>query len=257
MTQAPGNPATGGDSAGPEYQSLCSLAAVALAVSLLAPFALATPLMLAAPVAAIGLALMALSKIRDSDGALTGINVARCALAISLACGVAAFVRDPVRNALMRRQTTDVARQWLADLAEGRLAQARALMSGQAVQSLAPRSPNPTDEPPPAEVIEAAVLERLGKESLTHALTHLAAPLEVTVDPDVPVEKPAFDGPRTLLPGVYRVASATGGTPLRVRLAFVRAAAYEAQGLPWRIEQWSLLGGTAHDHEHDGSPQAP
>jgi hypothetical protein len=233
----------------PEYQSLSSLATLALVMSLLSPLALATPLMLVAPAAAIGVALLALAKIRASDGALTGVKVAQCGLAIAVACGVAAFVRDPVRNMLMRRQTADVARVWLTQLAEDKLIDARALLSAQAVQSLGPAPGNPSDEPPPLEVIEAAVLERLGDDPMTQALSALQRPLSVNEESST-AQPPVFDGGRTLVTGDFIVKPAGDGAPVRVNITFVRAAYYESQGLPWRVERWSLApeGGEAGSH---------
>jgi hypothetical protein len=227
------------DLASPEYQSFSAPAALAFALSLLSPLALATPLMMAAPAAAIGLAILALAKIRASDGALTGVKIARWAIAIALACSVATFVRGPVRNMLMRRQTAEVARVWLTQLAEGQIVEARTLLSGQADHSLGPPSGGPDSPPPQPEAVTAVVLERLGNEPLTGALAAMKRPLSVSLDPST-AEPPVFDGARTLLAGTYVVTPAGDGAPLRVQLTFVRAAFYETEGRPWRIERWSI-----------------
>jgi hypothetical protein len=140
---------------------------------------------------------------------------------------------------LMRRQTAEVARVWLEQLAEGQLDEARALLSGQAEHSLGPPSGNPDDPPPPPEIVDATVLENLGGDALTRALASMKRPLAVRPAPGAK-QPPVFDGARTLLAAAYLVTPAEG-PPLKVELTFVRLAFYETQGLPWRVERWSIV----------------
>jgi hypothetical protein len=223
-----------------EYQSLSPLAALALVLGLLSPAALASPLLLVIPAAAVGAGVLALAKIRSSDGALTGIAVARWGIAIALACAVAPAVRDPLRNALMQRQTADVARQWLTLLAEGRVEDCRALLSGTAIGSLSPKPDEPGAEPPAPEAVEAIVLGKLRNDPLTRRLADFKTPLAVEADPKTN-GAPVFDGARTIASGVYIVRATSGGNACRVELNFVRAQFYENEGRPWRIERWTLV----------------
>jgi hypothetical protein len=230
----------------PEYQSLCPLAALALILGLLSPAALAAPLLLVIPAAAIGVGALALAKIRASDGALTGVIVARWGIALAVACALAPLVRDPLRNALMERQTTEVARQWLTMLAEGRVEDCRALLSGQAIGSLAPHADKPGAEPPAPEVVATIVLDKLRNETLSQRLAGFKTPLIVEADPANDAS-PVFDGARTMTTGIYTVRPAGDGESCRVQLNFVRAAFYENEGRPWRIERWSLLPAAGAD----------
>lgn len=241
--------AIGGDvdpTTAPEYQSLSPLAALALILGLLSPAALAAPLLLVIPAAAIGVGVLALAKIRASDGALTGVGVARWGIAVAVACALAPLVRDPLRNALMERQTTEVARQWLTMLAEGRVEDCRALLSGQAIGSLAPHADKPGAEPPAPEVVETIVLDKLRSDALSRRLAEFQTPLTVDTDPTNDAT-PVFDGARTMATGVFVVRPAGDGDSCRVQLNFIRAEFYENEGRPWRIERWTLLPAAGAD----------
>ncbi len=224
----------------PEYQSLSPLAALAFVLGLLSPAALATPMLLVVPAAAAGVALLALTKIRASDGTLTGAGLARCGLAIALASAVAPLIRDPIRDALMHRQTAEVARSWLTLLAEDRTSDSRVLLSGQALSSLGPGQPKPGEQPPAAEVVETVTLENLRNDKLARRLSGFKTPLTVTVESGS-LSPPMFDGGRTMTAGVFVVAPAGAGESCRVQLNFVRAAYFESEGRPWRIDRWSLV----------------
>jgi hypothetical protein len=225
------------------YQSLCPWATLALILAILSPTALVTPLLLAIPAAAVGAALLALARIRRSDGALTGARMARWAMTIAIACVIAPIVRDQVRNALMRRQTTAVAEAWLAQVAQGQVAESRALLSLNAIGALAPRSEQPGAPPPDPKVVETVVIEKLRSDPLTRGLAEFKTPLTVTLQsPDF---APVFDGQRTLANGVYRVESAAEREPLLVQINFLRQQYYENEGRPWRIDSWKLVDETA------------
>ena len=221
----------------PDYQSLCGLAVVALVLGLLSAAAFATALLLIIPAAAIGAGLLALRKIRTSDGALAGSALARWGVALGIACIVAVFVRNEVRDELMKRQATDVARRWFSLLADEQISEARALLSGDAVGSLVPHG-SPDTPPIPAEQAEEISLNRLRSDPLTTYLKgRPGGDGAISVDHLSP---PAFDGPRTLIDGNFTIAPRGGGSHRHATIQFVRARGYERDGTPWRINRWEL-----------------
>jgi hypothetical protein len=236
-----------------EYQSLSPLAAIALVLGLLSPVALIHPLLMIVPVATAGTALLALGKIRSSDGALTGARVARWGLALAVICGAATLVRTPVRDALIHRQTISVARDWLTAIAKGRIDDSLRLLGSRGIQSLGPPPGDPGADPPKMEDALAIARANMQAAPITKYLAGLELPLTVAVSPQghgAPVE----DGTRILVGEEYSVAGAGGVKPRRVQLQFTRSAAYEAEGRPWRVDSWTLVdepaGSASADNDH-------
>ena len=164
-------------------------------------------------------------------------------MALGVASIVATLVREPVRDALMRRQVDAVASQWLGLLAEGQFVEAVKFIDRQALASLGPKSSSPDGDapPPPPDEFQAAVFEHLGRDKVVQRLAQLQRPLQV--EPASPSDErtPVFDSARTLSSSQYLVRPADGGEACRVWLSFVRAAFYESEGRPWRVERWQLI----------------
>jgi hypothetical protein len=236
-----------------EYQSLSPLAALAFVLGLLSLAALSAPLLLVVPVAAIGAAWLALVKIRASGGVLSGARLAQWGLSLGLACAVTTVVRDPVRNALMRRQTQAVAEQWLSLVVEGKLSESLKFLDAQAVQSLGPRPPSEGQKPPAAEEVLAATLEKMRSDKLTLQLAKLKPPLRIVGDEDSQAA-PVFDGARTLLSSTQLVTGSHEGDTLHIGFSFVRSPYYEAEGRPWRIERWAIINEPAPGSSNVASP---
>lgn len=227
-----------GDASTTEFQSLSATAALALALGLASFAALATPLLIIVPVAAILAALLAFAKIRTAGGGLTGTGLARWGLALGIACLAATIVRAPVRDALMHRQASQVGRQWLDLIAEGRRRDALLIMSGTALSALAPPPASPEAPPPKPEDVEALMLENLRINKTAERLAALKRPLSIAVTP-AGGEWPAFDGKRTLMMEDYDVTSASGES-CRVQVRLARTAEQEATGTPWRVDSWAI-----------------
>jgi hypothetical protein len=244
-----------------EYQSLSPLAAIALVLGVLSPAALIHPFLIIVPVAAAGAALIALRKIRSSGGALTGARVARWGLALAVIFGAATLVRTPVRNALIHRQTTAVAEDWLTAIAKGRIDDSFRLLGSRGMQSLGPPPGDPEAEPPKMEDVLVIARANMQAAPVTKYLAGLKLPLTVTATAQghgAPVE----DGTRFLVGEEYSVSGAGDAEPRRVHLQFTRSPAYEAEGRPWRIDSWTLVGEPAesasaeHNHNHAGHDHA-
>jgi hypothetical protein len=222
------------------YQSLSPLAALALLLGLVSPAALIAPILMIVPAAAVGAGLLALSKIRNSDGALSGAALARWGIALGLACVTAALVRGPVRDALLRRQMASAASQWLTLLAGQKIEESLQLLGGAATQSLGPPAPAPGNDPPSAEETRAIVLQNMRNDQLARRLAELGTPLRIAAEA-VPGEEPTYDSGRTFLLSHFDVRSAGGDPSLRVEVRMARSEFYEADGRPWRVESWRPL----------------
>ena len=220
------------------YTQVNPTAVVALLLGLASPLALIGPLFFLLPAAAVGTALLALSKIARSGGSLTGQTLARVAIALGLACIAAALVRGSVRASLMQHQAVAVAERWLGLLADGRIKEAADLLSNDGASTLLP-PPSMGQEPPPPEQSLQLLLTSLGSQVLTRALAG-------QTDPGVleSVAAPVYDGPKTIVLVNFGVDDPAAGGHRHVQLQVVRARFYETQGEPWRIDRWQT--GEAH-----------
>jgi hypothetical protein len=220
-----------------EYQSLCALAVIALALGMASVAVLATPLLLIVPVAAVGAGFVALRKIGASDGVLAGSAAARWGIGLAIACVATMLVRDGVRDELMKRQTTELARRWFSLLAEEKIDEALALLSGEAANSLVPPPATPESPPIPADQAKEIADNRLRNDPLTKYL-QAGDGGAVTVGS---LSAPSFDGPRTYIDGDFTI-SRQGGLHRHATLQLVRIKGYELEGTPWRINRWELGG---------------
>jgi hypothetical protein len=227
----------------PEFRSLSPLSALSLVLGLASPVALVAPLLVVVPVAAALFALLALAKIRNSDGALTGERLARWSLALALAALAATLVRAPVRDTLFRRQARVAAGDWLELMATQHYDDARLLLSAQALQALTPKKgPTPEgEEQPSPEDFFTIIREKLRADKAARALAELKTPLSISAVPAAG-DWPTFEPPRTLLTEDFTVRSpGEGSEPLLLQIRLVRASFYEEEGRPWRVDSWQLL----------------
>jgi hypothetical protein len=216
-----------------KYSQLSPLAVIALLLGMASLLALVGPLFFLVPAAAIGLALLALGKIRQSDGALVGAGMARVGLALATICLVAALVRGEVRDRMLMDQAGAVAQRWLELMTAGDVASARALLTGDAAGALVPR-PGPGDQPPPPEELERIARERLEQDALVRDFAGVNQP-QIEVEA---LSEPMFDGGRTIVGTTLFVADPASGEHRHVQLQMSRNKYYEAEGEPWRVDRW-------------------
>lgn len=235
------------DPGAPEYQSLSGAAVMALVLGLASPLALALPVLLVIPAAAVCLAILAQRKIRDSAGTQTGAAVARWGVALALISATAALAHGPVRDAIYRRQLTEIAQRWFNLLAEDRIDDALALLSGQATSNLRPPSRGPGETPPPEAEVLTIVREKMRTDPIARCLSGKKTPLVVTV---LSATESAIDGGRTMLSAEFTVAGAGDENSCRIMVQGVRLAHYVVNGQPWRIERWGETAAAPHDHAH-------
>ncbi len=243
------NPVSDGDPiaepAAPEYQSLSGAAVMALVLGLASPLALALPVLLVVPAAAVGMAILAHRKIRDSAGTQTGAAVARWGVALALVSATTALAHGPVRDAIYRRQLTEVAQRWFNLLAEDRIDDSLALLSGQAAANLRPPSRGPGATPPPEAEVLTIVREKMRSDPIARCLSGKKTPLVVTVNS---ATESAADGGRAMMSAEFTVTGAGDAEPCHVMVQGVRMAHYVASGQPWRIERWGDTAEAPHDH---------
>ncbi len=222
-----------------KYSQLAPLAVIALLLGLASLLALIGPLFFLVPAAAIGVALLALGKIRQSDGALSGAGLARVGMALATICLVAALVRGEVRDRMLKEQAGATAQRWLELMTAGNTVDARALLTGDAASQLVPR-PEPGAEPKPREELERIARERLEQDPLVRDFAGVDEPhIEVET-----LSEPMFDGGRTIVGTTLFLADPASGDHRHVQLQMSRNKFYEAEGEPWRVDRWEA--GVAH-----------
>lgn len=216
------------------YRQVSPTAVVALLLGIASLVAFVGPAFFLVPAAAIGAALLALSKISRSEGVLTGANLARAAMALAVACMAAALVRGSVRDALMERQAVETTQQWLDLLAKGRIKDARQLLSTDGASSLLP-SPQMGQPAPSREDAEAIILDALRNDRLTEALVQADGAWGID-EPGPPV----FDGGRAIIGLSFTMGDGTKDGHRHGSLQLSRIARYVAEGRPWRVDRWNV-----------------
>jgi hypothetical protein len=228
--------AAGVEGVASDYRSVSGLAVLALALGLASPAALIAPVMMVVPAAAVGAALLAERGIRTSGGALTGVALARCGLALALASVGAAVMRGPVRDELLRRQAVPAAERWFVLLADGRDEDALALLSGQGASMIYP--PREPGQPPlPEEESKTIALGNLHNDPVARCLRGKKAPLVVRLEA---AGGPLFESGRARIDADFTVSDGAEGEPCRIHVQCVRSF-YGTAEQPWRIERWSLV----------------
>lgn len=214
------------------YSQICPAAVIALLLGLASPLAFIGPLFYLVPVAALGVAALAHGKIRRSGGALSGQSLARLGMALAIGCMAGAWVRLSVRDNLLQQQAAEVAQRWLGLLADGRIAEAGQLLSGDGTSMLLP-PPEMGQEPLPNEQIQELIVANLRSQAIARAVAGQERPGAVDS-----VTKPVFDGPKTTVVVRLTVDDAAEGGHRHVQLQLTRAAYFETQGEPWRVDRW-------------------
>ncbi len=131
----------------------------------------------------------------------------------------------------------DVVTQWFNLLADGRLDDADAILSGQAAASLRPPSPSPGEKPVPEEQLRSIEREKLRSDPLVRFLTSRKKPLTVEMAPAK--APPVFDEGRATLDSEFTVSGAGDKEVYRVTLRCLRYSPSIARSQPWRIERWA------------------
>lgn len=219
----------------PEYRSLAPTAVVALVLGLVSATALISPLFLAVAGAAVGVALLALARIGRSEGHLTGSLLALTGIALAVAFAVASLVRVEVRDAYYLRQTTDVGQRFVALLASQQYESAIAQLTGRAAGRLRPSVPPGQEPPPDAEVLSYAIAQMQ-----VDPVAQFVQGAEVTLELEECDLPPQGDRGSILMGCTYRLRR--GGQLLEERLGmqFLRTPGFEAEGTPWRVDDWGL-----------------
>ncbi len=140
-------PAHNADELG-QYQSLSTLAVLALLMGAASPLLFASPIFSVIPVCGIAIACLALLRIAASDGALTGRFLAKAGLALSVAFLMAPVAHSYVRDAAALGSAEQTAQDWLKATASEDWNQAASLMTPRRLYDMMPRSPAPNAPPP-------------------------------------------------------------------------------------------------------------
>jgi len=133
-------PGYSADELGP-YRSVSSLAVAALVLGLLSSLSMFSPLLMVFPLAAIGVAGLALLKIDAAEGNLSGARLARWGLAMAVVFSSASIARAKVSRYLYQRQIDVVVQPWLTKLARGRHEDALGALSSDAIKKLSGQKP--------------------------------------------------------------------------------------------------------------------
>ncbi|BBO35358.1 hypothetical protein [Lacipirellula parvula] len=217
-----------------KYSQLAPLAVIAFLLGVASLLAFIGPLFYLVPIAAVGVALIALGKISRSDGVLSGARLARLGIAVATVCLVASLVRGGVRDRMLKDQAGATSLRWLQMMTAGDVDSARELLTNDAAGSLVHREPG--GQQPPVEELERMIRERLQADSLVKDFAGVKNPLiKVTA-----AGEPVSDAGRTIVRVEAVMGDPATGSHRHVHLQLVRNSFYETQGEPWRIDPWAV-----------------
>jgi hypothetical protein len=230
------------------YRTPSVLAIVSLIVGLSAPLVFFAPLLMAIPIAGVVLAFMAIRQINTSEGTLIGLKAAHLALAISVACIAAAFVRTSLTQELLSRQARTTACEWIALLQSGDAEKAFQLTSAsrQSAPKAPPGSPEESAQP------QVAPLDAFRADPVVHFLLEQAhdAPAEYVRDE-------AFDLAATSnarIQQLYKVAvpASEGLSPdTTIEVILQRVRGYAGSPAEWQVAAYQskdLPAGSTDGH---------
>jgi len=221
-----------------KYSQLAPLAVIAFLLGIASLLAFIGPLFYLLPIAAVGVALVALGKIARSEGTLSGARLAQLGISIATICLVASLVRGGVRDGMLKQQAGETSLRWLHLMASGDVDSARGLLSNEAAGSLIPRDPGGAQ--PPVEELERMARERLQLDPLVKDFANVKEPL-IKVQT---VGEPVSDAGRTMAGVDLVMGDPATGSHRHVQVTLSRNKFYEAQGEPWRIDRWEA--GSSH-----------
>jgi hypothetical protein len=118
-------------------------------------------------------------------------------------------------------------------MTEGDVANARALLTGDAAGGLVPR-PEPGAPQRPPEELERIATERLVQDPLVRDFAEVDQP-QIGVET---ISEPVFDAGRTIVGTTLFLADPASGEHRHVQLQMSRNKYYEAEGEPWRVDRW-------------------
>ena len=231
-----------------QYRSLSTLAVAAFLLGLGSVVAFAAQPLVVVPLTAVAVALLALSKIRSSAGALTGSWLARAGLALAILFAVGAFSRVYVRNNLSVGLADSAARKWLAAVSEGRIEEALEMMSRTALMRLRPPPAGRTA--PPAPFDQQVAIDMLQEDPLLHALEPATDASEVQFQSTAGMFQWTTRDPEV---GCMFEATGTHVEPVEFRLVLKRRVS-PANDVVWLVDSWLLINPTAEQlhalHRH-------
>ncbi|QEG36497.1 hypothetical protein [Bythopirellula goksoeyrii] len=227
------------------YRSLSSLAILALVLGLLSPLALMVPLFLVLPMMGIAVALLACVSIRSHAETLSGMNIAKLALFLSVFCLVAAPVKTLVRSQLFQRQADQAARQWLDTIVEGNISGALEQLSPRAIGGLAKPDAAPGNPSAPKSS-KPAVQDFVETLSEDHFVEDLRAQAKVGAIEFKPVSMSVDSGRAQPTVSIdYSLDNKSGSSSVLVHCVRVNNPTL---GESWKIEAWKQAADHVHLH---------
>ena len=222
-----------------EYRRISVLAVVSCLLGVLSITTFSGPLLLALPVAGVGIGLLALAKIAAGEGRLAGRRLALAGIFLAVLFGVAATARPMVHRQLLHRQAEAFTRQWFQLIAEGEVEQAVDLVNPEVKSHWIPR--NPDGKPLDPENIEGSILDHFRQDEVVVKLLELGPSATYQCkDYSAPLHK---SNTRTAVYQTYLISSDNGKPgegPLSVMIDLVKTHRPRAGQPAWSTGQWKL-----------------
>jgi len=224
------------------YRTVSVPAVLSLLLGLASPLSFIAPLLLVIPLAGAVLALLALRRIAESDGAMIGRGAALVTLALCVASSSATFSRSVVEERLLSRQARQVALEWFELLQRGDVERAFALT----LDSIRPSAP----PDPTSSVAEAEQnpLERFRGHSVVRYMVIGNGAIEVRYERDLGFD-PGLRG-QCRIEQQYRVGAfqpTSPAPPATIRVTLQRILSGDAP------PRWLVAGTLSDDVPNAGA----
>ena len=184
-------------------------------------------------------ALFALVRIGNSEGALSGRMLAVAGLALAVACGIASPLRVKVRDRMYSNQADRAGRAWLLAAAHNEISAALEQLTGNAKGGL--MGP-PAGEGPPQKYDPQTSLINFGNDTLVAKLREEANHGELKFATQSLACDASGVTPRVAI--TYQTTEPDNS--LTMNLVLLRSPSAGN----WLVDSWHLDGETAHNHAH-------
>ena len=224
-----------------QYQSLSLVAVAALVLGILSPLVLITPILVIVPLAAVGLAIVALSQISASEGNLSGVGLARWGLVLAIVFGTASFTRNSLRDSLYREELTVAIEPWLDHVSQSQFDEAKKHMTFRSVKKF-------TTDLPVLSVVpiyrDQLITEAFAQDKAIRSILGLLRPSSLVMVEDLSFSLVDFNligknPPNSRASCLYRLQNLQDDS-LLLRVVLVRSPS-SAPPLTWLVDSWELV----------------
>ena len=219
------------------YQSLSSLAVMAMVLGITSPLILASSMWIVLPVTGIAVAIVALVKIHSAEGSLTGTLMAKVGLVLCVCSLMLPLTKNYVRDSVAVESSSAVAEEWISHICTGELDTAALMVLPDTLYELTVRQTGLGRSTAPANTVEDGIAEFKGNEEV-RVIAQQESSESFTLEPAMTVYVWKANRPEVLLHYTFTREGEEADSLCKVLL--VRRPTELGSDL-WFIKQWDVV----------------